>query len=595
MVNVPFPPRNIEEIYYWLDRAGGIFSFTQLALGLAVLLLAVVAPRLGSDFFGRIERGFSGLANRPVAQILVVGALAVVLRAAVLPWLGAPSPTVHDEQSLVLQAQTYLAGRLANPTPPLWEHFETFHVNIVPAYASMYFPGRGLPLAAGLLLADNAWVGVWLSFVLLCMAAVWMLQGWVSLPFAFLGGVLMVLRLGVFSYWVNSYWGGAFTALGAMLVIGALPRILRQPGWGNGLVIGLGAAILMTTRTYEGALLCLPVATLLLMKFARPSWPGPRLALLKTAVPALLLIGLGGVALLQYNQATTGSYAKTPYDLNRETYSSAPAFLISKPIVSQNRGPAYFRDFYEAEASNYGRRNSPATIVLSVVGKVFYTWNFFIGAILTAAFAAGLWAARRSYFLIGTLLFFCAGYFIETWNFPHYTAPIFPVLLILMMRGFEWLRNFQWRGRPTGLFLTRAMPAATALILLLPLSSVILGAPAISANSSSHSCCAIGKDDLRKRLVAQLAASPGRDLVIVKVGPNNPLHYELVFNEPDLEKAAIVWAHDLSPEREQQLRAHFRGRRVWTFEWLPDTADGYRLTQTTPDGQAVAQPAASVK
>jgi hypothetical protein len=595
MVNVPFPPRNLEELYYWLDRAGGLFSFTQLVFGAAVLLLALAAPRWGSRFFEAIERRFSGIANNAVGQIIFVGVLAIVLRAAVLPWLGAPAPAVHDEQSLVLQAQTYLAGRLANPVHPLWEHFETFHVNVTPAYASMYFPGRGLPLAAGLLIADNAWIGVWLSFVLLAMAAVWMLQGWVSLPMAFLGGVLIVLRLGVFSYWINSYWGGAFTALGAMLVIGALPRILRRPGWGNGFVIGLGAAILMTTRTYEGALLCLPVAVMLMLKFIRPSWQGPRLALLKTAVPALLLIGLGGVALLQYNHATTGSYTKTPYDLNRETYSAAPAFLISKPIVSQNRGPAYFRDFYEAEATNYERRSSPVKLVLGVVGKIFYTWNFFIGAILTAAFVAGLWAARRSWFLIGTLLFFCAGYFIETWNFPHYTAPIFPILLTLMMRGFEWLRTFQWRGRPTGLFLTRAMPAATALSLLLPLASVVFGAPVLNINSSSHSCCAIGQKDLRRDLMKQLHASAGRDLVIVKDGPNNPLHYEMVFNEPDIDGAGIVWAHELGPDKARQLKAYFKNRRIWELEWLPETKEGYRLTEITPGQPGVAQGAAVSK
>ena len=39
-----------------------------------------------------------------------------------------------------------MQGRLANPTHPFWEHFETFYVNQVPAYASMYFPGRGAPL-----------------------------------------------------------------------------------------------------------------------------------------------------------------------------------------------------------------------------------------------------------------------------------------------------------------------------------------------------------------------------------------------------------------------------------------------------------------
>jgi len=198
----------MEAIQWAVGRAGSLYLILEVAAAAAILLLAVLRPHWGSAVAQKVEHAFRGLAHSPTRQIIAVGVLAVVARAAVLPWLGAPAPTVHDEQSLLLQAQTFVAGRLAKPTHPFWEHFETIHLNQVPAYASMYFPGRGVPLALGLLIADNAWVGVWISFALMAMAAVWMLQAWVSLPLAFLGGVLVVTRLGVLSYWINSYWGG---------------------------------------------------------------------------------------------------------------------------------------------------------------------------------------------------------------------------------------------------------------------------------------------------------------------------------------------------------------------------------------------------
>ncbi|MDB5930955.1 MAG: putative rane protein [Polaromonas sp.] len=585
MNELPLPSGPVARLMALIDQSIGLFGLAELVLVAAFLLLAVAAPRLGSARFARIEALFAPLAHRPGRQIIAVGLLAVLARAAVLPLLGAPVATVHDEQSLLLQGQTYLAGRLANPPHPLWQHFESFHINQLPAYASMYFPGRGAPLAAGLWLAGEPWLGVWLSFVLMSMAAVWMLQAWVSLPMALLGGLLVVVRFGVFSYWINAYWGGAFTALGALLVFGALPRILRHPQWRHGVLLGLGLLILMTTRPYEGALACLPVAVLLLWRLMRRSEPalaGGRMALAKVAVPAAAFAGAGLALLLAYNAATTGQFLKTPYSLNRETYAVAPAFLISPPLQSAQRGPAYFRDFYNQEARAYLRRGTLKETVRSMLAKMLHSWNFYLGATFTAAFLAGLWAARRNYFLLGTLGFFYAGYCLETWNFPHYTAPLYPVILILMMRGFEWLRGFEWRGKPAGLFLTRAMPATAVALLALPTLALWLHKPWLEGNAQSRSCCMISDSNLRSRLAAELQASPGQDLVLVKDGPNNPLHFEMVYNEADIDHAEIVWARSLGGERDLALRHHFAGRRMWEFEWLADPAKIYRLTPLNP-------------
>ena len=328
MNKVPFPPKSFAELVEFLSKSIGLFTLAEVALAGLLILLAFTAPRLGSRAFERIERSFAGLANQPGRQILAVGLLALVLRALMLPWLGAPSASVFDETSILLQGQTLALGRLANPTHLFWPHFETFYVNQLPSYASMYFPGRGMPLAAGLWIADNAWVGVWLSMVLMCMAATWMLQGWVSMPMALLGGMLVTLRLAVFSGWINTYYGGAFTALGAMLVVGALPRVLRQPRWQGGLLMGLGAVILMTSRPYEGALLCIPVAMVLLGSMIKRRWSDARPVVFKVVLPAVLMVGAGGAFLLQYNLATTGNRFKAAYELNRETYAIAPAFLI---------------------------------------------------------------------------------------------------------------------------------------------------------------------------------------------------------------------------------------------------------------------------
>jgi len=541
------------------------------ALLLAVVfLLAWFAPSHGKRVQQQAARIVALHLQSPTRQILAIGLFALIARAALLPWLGAPVPQHHDEFSLMLQAQTYLAGRLINPTPEFWQHFEEIHINLLPEYGSMYFPGRGLPLAAGLWLAGNAWLGVWLSFVLMAMAAVWMLRGWVSPPLALLGGVLVVLRLGIFSYWVNSFWGGAFTALGAMLVVGALPRLLQRPTVFLGTVLGVGVLILVTTRPYEGALLCLPLAIYILLAMVRRTNLAVLAVLTKVGLPAVLFAALGGAALMVHNEATTHDAFTTAYTVNRQAYAVTPAFLIAPPVVGERRGPPYFQEFYAWENEQYAHRDNPVKMLWAALVKLYYAFNFQVGVILAPAFLAGLWASRRDLLLPITTAFFFAGFLLETWGFPHYTAPIFPVILVLIMRGFSWLANWRLGGRDFGPALTRYMPAAIALGLSLPVLALTTGWPHIQSDQSRKPCCALLESSFRSEMEAQLKAEPGRDIVLVASDQGRPTHLPILYNEPDIAASDIVWAHDLDPASNRRLLRHYANRSVWTLRWSAD-------------------------
>src|SRR5260370_22043142 len=108
-------------------------------------------------------------------------------------------PQVGDEFSHLLLADTLLHERLANPTPPLWEHFETLYVNMRPTYASVYPPVQGIFLASGRLLTGHPFFGVMLSVAGMCGANCLMFERWGSAEWALLGGRPAVLRFGMLS------------------------------------------------------------------------------------------------------------------------------------------------------------------------------------------------------------------------------------------------------------------------------------------------------------------------------------------------------------------------------------------------------------
>jgi hypothetical protein len=545
------------------NRIGfGAIDFIELALAALLVLL------LGAHI--RWTAPAQKLAARTGLCMLALAALTVALRLALLPQSPVPTPSGADDFAHLLVADTLRHFRLANPPHSMHRFFETVFVLQRPTYSSIFPIGQGLALALGWMIFGHPWAGVLLTAAALPALCYWMLRAWTTPGWALAGGLLAILEFGPLRYWMNTYWGGAVSACAGCLIFGALPRLKTTGRTRDAVWLGLGLGIQLLTRPFEFLLVLIAVIAFLL-----PAW---RSGLRRTPAIALALLPAVLLSLLQ-NKQVTGSWTTLPYQVSRYQYG-VPATFTVQPNATPHQPltPAQQLD-YDAQTAVHGPgADSPSAWLQRLASRMRF-YRFFFLAPLYLVLPLFLLALREYRFawVALTLLLLAAGTNFYPYFYPHYIAVATCLFVLVSVTGLERLSRWKPGGQQ-----------AAALLMLLCAAQFLFwyGCHLFAGDNAAQAMLAyetwdfVNHGDPGGRIAVnrQLAAAPGKQLVFVRYWPNHRFD-EWMQNAADIDRARVVWALDLGPAQDAQLRQYYPDRTAWLLE--PD-ARPPRLTPYSP-------------
>jgi hypothetical protein len=522
----------------------GVNDFIQFALALFLVVLLFARAWL--------EPYAQWLARKPGWCMLFLGALVVVLRLALLPMHPVPTPSGADDFSYLLLGDTLAHFRLANPTHPLHQLFETTFVLQQPSYSSIYALGQGFVLAIGQLLFGQPWAGVLLSMGLAAALCYWMLRGWTTPGWALVGGLLAVMQFGPLNRWMNYYWGGAVSAVAGCLVFGALGRLRREPTTRNAVLLGAGVGLQMLTRPFESMFLDLAVILFFVPELRLGEWP----KVWRIARPAALALVPFVLLQLAHDKVVTGSFTTLPYALSRQQYGVPTTFTFQENAVPQHELTQAQQLYYEGQA--YVHNAAAGTPYLERLASRAGFYRFFYLAPLWLAlpwFVPLLRQYRYAWIAI-TIALFAIGTNFYPYFFTQYIAALTCLFVLVAVLALERMNPMaaRWLVILCGAhflfwYFIHAQGDEKILRAMTPYET------ADSIN--------FGDPEGRAAINRRLAEAPGRQLVLVRYFSTHNYH-EWIHNVADIDNARVIWALDSGANDE--LKRRYPGRTVWLME-----------------------------
>jgi hypothetical protein len=511
-----------------------------------------------SRFFLRPDSSkIAGSDVRNRIYIAVAGGLVCLLTVLIV---GIPVPQTHDEFGYLLAADTFLHGRIANPTPFSPKHFEYFHILVQPVYAAKFPPLPGFLLAVGKALTGLPIAGVWLGSVLSGLTIYWLLRVFFS-PRRSLFGALFWIFAPLNLIWCNSYWGAHGAVIGGALSAGAFFRFIKDGYKKNLIVWGAGIFLLLNSRLYEGVVL---TGLLVLWwifevlkhkKFGRQTYQSFGVFLL------VIFINLAWIGF--YNYSVTQNPLILPYTLHHSQYHQVPLFIFQTPDLPKPGVPPVIRKLDERWVSEFQADYQITQTALSSIAEkvpIYLVWLtrspfllilFLLGLFSLAKNAEGF--PGRQILLI--LLGFLAALLLTTFKGDRFLAPAVGVAFVSITFGAKNLGRLKGFWKP----LAWSLPFITGggfLLGILVLEQKRIPLPVSENNLLS-----------RDQIVERLNAHGGNHLIFAETTEANPADARFyIYNEAEISDATIIWAHNLSRSENQALLDFYRNRRVWRLK-----------------------------
>jgi predicted membrane protein len=248
------------------------------------------------------------------------------------------------------------------------------------------------------------------------------------------------------------------------------------------------------------------------------------------------------------------------YQVNRETYATAPYFIWQTPRPAPVYRHEVVRSLYDWELGEFTKYRTLASYVSGLGWKLKSWWQFYLGPLLTVPLLALPWVVRGRQMRLP--LFICGamavGFAVQTWTLAHYFSPAVCVLYLLLVQGMRQMWHWSQANQGLGQSVVRAIPLVACAMILLRVAAAGIHVPIESAWPRGNLERAMILQRLKQRSESQL--------VIVRYGPHHDFNREWVYNEADIDAAKVIWARDMGSSGNQELRDYFRDRKIWLVE-----------------------------